>query len=171
MALYVEGTDTPKNLLAAAKRHAGKKPIVAYKTGSGAVGDAAARSHTGSTGGSARDLHPCLQTGGYPVLAATRSLLDTAKALASCPVLSGPGVAVLSGQAGPSMAACDVCEQEGLEIVRFSEKPKTASTNCFRPWPFAPTRWTWVPPGTIQAPSRELFRRSWMMKGFTAFCF
>ena len=49
-------------------------------------------------------------------------MLDTAKALASCPIAKGPGVAVLSGQAGPAMAACDVCESGGLDIVRFFGK-------------------------------------------------
>ena len=42
-----------------------------------------------------------------------------------CPLPGGNKVAVLSGQAGPGMAACDVCEMEGLLIPPFStENPK-----------------------------------------------
>ena len=120
MALYIEGIDTPGDLLAAAGRHAGKKPIVAFKSGSGAVGDAAARSHTGSLAGRHEIYTHAFKQAGILSVDSTQALLDTAKALAACPPPSGLGVAVLSGQAGPSMAACDVCEQRGLEIARFS---------------------------------------------------
>ena len=122
LALYVEGTDAPKDLLATAKRHGGKKPIVVYKTCSGAVGDAAARSHTGSLAGRHEIYTGAFKQAGILAVDSTQALLDTSKALASCPIPQGPGMAVLSGQAGPSMAACDVCEKRGLEIVRFSEK-------------------------------------------------
>ncbi len=120
LALYVEGIDAPKNLLVAAKRHAGKKPMVVYKTGRGAVGDAAAYSHTGSLAGRHEIYTHAFKQAGILAVDSNQALLDTSKALASCPIPSGPGVAVLSGQAGPSMAACDVCESGGLDIVRFS---------------------------------------------------
>lgn len=133
LALYVEGIDDPKDLLACAKRHGGKKPVVALKTGSGAVGDAAARSHTGSLAGRHEVYAHAFKQAGILSVDSTQALLDTAKALASCPIPSGPGVAVLSGQAGPSMAACDVCEQKGLEIVRFSEKCQTGINELLPP--------------------------------------
>ncbi|EFK08045.1 CoA binding domain protein [delta proteobacterium NaphS2] len=119
IALYVEGIDDPGELLAAAKRHAGKKPIVAFKSGSGSVGDAAARSHTGTMAGRHEIYSHAFKQAGILTVPRTQALLDAAKALAACSLPGGPGVAVLSGQAGPSMAACDVCEQRGLEIVRF----------------------------------------------------
>lgn len=120
VALYIEGIDVPGNLLAAVGRHGGKTPVVAFKSGSGTVGDAAARSHTGSLAGRHEIYTHAFKQAGILAVDSTQALLDTSKALASCPIPSGPGVAVLSGQAGPSMAACDVCEQRGLEIVRFS---------------------------------------------------
>ena len=119
IALYVEGIAAPGKLLAAAKRHAGKKPIVAFKSGSGSVGDAAARSHTGTMAGRHEIYSHAFKQAGILTVPGTQALLDAVKALAACPLPEGPGVAVLSGQAGPSMAACDVCEQRGLEIVRF----------------------------------------------------
>jgi acyl-CoA synthetase (NDP forming) len=133
IALYVEGTEVPKNLLAAAKRHRGKKPIVAYKTGSGTVGDTAARSHTGSLAGRHDIYTRAFKQAGILSVDSNQALLDTAKALAACPILAGPGVAVLSGQAGPSMAACDVCEQRGLEIVRFSSKTQNIINELLPP--------------------------------------
>ncbi len=133
IALYVEGMDVPKNLLAAAKRHRGKKPIVAYKTGSGAVGDAAARSHTGSLAGRHEIYTHAFKQAGILSVDSNQALLDTAKALAACPIPVGPGVALLSGQAGPSMAACDVCEQRGLEIVCFSMKTQNRINELLPP--------------------------------------
>jgi acyl-CoA synthetase (NDP forming) len=133
IALYIEGIDTPGNLLAAAGRHAGKKPIVAFKTGSGAVGDVAARSHTGSLAGRHEIYTHAFKQAGILTVDSTQALLDTAKALAACPPPAGPGVAVLSGQAGPSMAACDVCEQRGLEIARFSTITQTRINELLPP--------------------------------------
>jgi len=133
IALYIEGIDTPGNLLATAKRHAGKKPIVAFKSGSGEVGDAAALSHTGSLAGRHEIYTHAFKQAGILAVDSTQALLDTAKALAACPPPSGPGVAVLSGQAGPSMAACDVCEQRGLEIARFSTITQTRINELLPP--------------------------------------
>jgi len=133
VALYIEGIDVPGNLLAATRRHAGKKPVVAFKSGSGTVGDAAARSHTGSLAGRHEIYTHAFKQAGILAVDSTQALLDTSKALAACPIPKGPGVAVLSGQAGPSMAACDVCEQRGLEIVRFSTKTQNRINELLPP--------------------------------------
>jgi acetate---CoA ligase (ADP-forming) subunit alpha len=133
LALYVEGIDAPKELLNATGRHGGQKPIVALKTGSGVVGDAAAHSHTGSLAGRHEIYTDAFKQAGILSVDSTQSLLDTAKALAACPIPSGQGVAVLSGQAGPSMAACDVCEKRGLEIVRFSENTQNRINELLPP--------------------------------------
>jgi acyl-CoA synthetase (NDP forming) len=60
-------------------------------------------------------------------------LLDAAKALDGCPIPRGPGVAVLSGQAGPGLAACDVCEARGLEIVKFHHVTQAAIDGLLPP--------------------------------------
>ena len=118
--LYVEGIDDPGRLMAAARRHRGKKPIVVYKTGSSEKGDLAARSHTGSLAGRHEIYRGAFTQGGMLVTESAQALLDAAKALAGCPLPRGNGVAVLSGQAGPALAACDVCESLGLEVVAFT---------------------------------------------------
>jgi acyl-CoA synthetase (NDP forming) len=56
----------------------------------------------------------------------TQTLLDLAHALCVCPLPEAPRVAVLTGQAGPGMAASDICELEGLEITPF--QPQTQTT-------------------------------------------
>ena len=120
--LYMEGVDNPVRLLETAKKHHGKKPIIINKTGSSAKGDQASRSHTGSMAGRHEIYMGSFSQAGMLAVDHTEALLDTARAFASCPLPDGPGVAVLSGQAGPGMAACDVCEARGLKIVQFTEQ-------------------------------------------------
>ena len=120
IVLYVEGLDHPMALVEAARALRGKKPVIGYKTGSGRVSDQASRSHTGSLAGSHAVYTRAFTQGGILHIDNTETLLDTAKALASAPLPQGTGMAVLSGQAGPSMAACDVCEKQGLHIAPFS---------------------------------------------------
>jgi acetyl-CoA synthetase (ADP-forming) len=133
IALYVEGIDEPNRLIHAAKRYACRKPIIAYKTGSAHVGDQASLSHTGSMAGRHEVYEGGFRQGGILTLSGSEQLLDTAKALAGCPLPEGPGVAILSGQAGPGMAGCDICEAEGLDIVRFSERTQAAINNLLPP--------------------------------------
>ncbi|MDZ7699408.1 MAG: CoA-binding protein [Deltaproteobacteria bacterium] len=121
IVLYVEGIDDPAALMQAARAARGKKPIIGYKTGRGSVSDAASRSHTGSLAGSHAVYTHAFTQGGILHIDDSESLLDAAKTLSLSPLPQGSGVAVLSGQAGPSMAACDVCEEHGLHIVSFSD--------------------------------------------------
>jgi len=120
IVLYIEGIDQAGELMKAAKAVAHRKPILAYKTGSGQVGDAASRSHTGSLAGSHHIYIASFTQAGILYVDDSESLLDAAKAFSGCPLPVGPRIAVLSGQAGPSMAACDVCEAGGLEMARFT---------------------------------------------------
>ena len=120
IVLYVEGIDDPAALLGPARKLVGRKPIIAYKTGKGTTGNEACLSHTGSMAGRHEIYTGALNQVGILTVQDTQVLLDTARAVASCPAPRVRGVAVLSGQAGPAMAACDFCEDQGLEIARFT---------------------------------------------------
>ena len=120
VALYVEGIDDARAMTAAAKRYVKTLPMVAYKTGSARVGDQASASHTGSVAGNYEIYEAGFKQAGIIPTHSSEHLLDAAKALAHCPVPSGNGIAILSGQAGPGMAGADICERQGLRIVRFT---------------------------------------------------
>ena len=120
--LYMEGIDNPMRFIEAVKKHSNKKPVIIYKTGSSEKSDQAAKSHTGSMAGKHEIYEGAFNQAGILVLDSAESLLDTAKAFASSEIPEGPGVAVLSGQAGPGLAACDVCEACGLKIVSFEQR-------------------------------------------------
>ncbi len=120
IALYLEGIDQPKRLMEVAKQGKGEKPILAYKVGCSPTSDEASRFHTGSLAGKHEIYEGAFKQAGILTVGSSEELLDAAKALAMCPPPRGNRVAVLSGQAGPGMAACDVCEIEGLAISPFS---------------------------------------------------
>lgn len=124
--LYVEGLDDPTPLMKAAETLRGKKPIVAYKTGSSRTGNQSSLSHTGSMAGRQEIYEGALRQAGVFCADSSQTLLDLAHALCVCPLPNAPRVAVLTGQAGPGMAASDICELEGLEIPPF--RPQTQTT-------------------------------------------
>jgi acyl-CoA synthetase (NDP forming) len=119
IAMYLEGIDHPKRLMEVAKRNT-EKPILAYKVGRSRTSDQASQFHTGSLAGKHEIYESAFKQAGILTVGSSEELLDTAKALTLCPLPSGNNVAVLSGQAGPGMAACDVCEMEGLSISPFT---------------------------------------------------
>lgn len=118
--LYVEGLEQARRLLEVARKTRGRKPVIAYKTGRSGTSDRASFSHTGSLAGRHEIYQGALRQAGILCVEDAEEFLDAARALASCPLPLGRRVAVLSGQAGPGMAACDVCERSGMEIVSFS---------------------------------------------------
>lgn len=132
IALYIEGLDDPGRLLAVARRFRGHKPVVAYKTGSSRVGDLSSRSHTGSLAGNHALYGAALKQAGILWARDAETFLDLARALGTLPPLQGPRIAVLTGQAGPGMAASDVCEAAGLRIEPFGERTQ-ATINRFLP--------------------------------------
>jgi acetyl-CoA synthetase (ADP-forming) len=131
--LYVEGIDDPGELIEAAMKLRGQKPIIAYKTGKGRVGDQASLSHTGSMAGRHNVYTGAFRQAGILYADSTENLLDAAKAMASCTLPDGPGMAVLSGQAGPGMAACDLCEDQGLKIVGLTGKTQQRINDLLPP--------------------------------------
>jgi acyl-CoA synthetase (NDP forming) len=121
IALYMEGIDSPKKLMKVAKKGNREKPILVYKVGRSSTGDKASQFHTGSLAGKHEIYEGAFRQARILTVGSSEELLDTAKALATtCPFPGGAKVAVLSGQAGPGMAACDVCEMQGLSIPPFS---------------------------------------------------
>ena len=133
IALYIEGQDDPRRLMAAAGMMKGKKPIVALKAGGSETGDRASMAHTGSLAGRREVYDGGLRQAGILAVHRTDDLLDLAQALSVCPLPGGRSVAVLTGQAGPGMAACDVCEAEGLRISAFSAETQEEINDLLPP--------------------------------------
>lgn len=120
IALYIEGMDDPRRLVETIKKGKHRKPVLAYKVGLSQTSDQASQFHTGSLAGKHEIYEAAFQQAGILAVRSLEELLDTAKALALSLLPEGNRVAVLSGQAGPGMAACDVCEMGGLAVFPFS---------------------------------------------------
>lgn len=120
IAMYIEGVDDPRHLLRVADEFRGRKPAVVYKVGHSLVSDHASRSHTGSISGKYEIYQGAFRQAGLLVVYSSTELLDVAKALCLSRLPKDSNVAVLSGQAGLAMAACDVCEAKGLKVSPFS---------------------------------------------------
>ncbi len=132
IALYIEGTDDPPSMLKAIKQTYKEKPIIAYKTGSSKTADMASKSHTGSIAGRYDIYIGALKQAGAIVVNTTEELVDTAKALSLSTVVEGNRIAVLSGQAGPAIAASDVIEGHELILPTFT-KDTQKTINKFIP--------------------------------------
>jgi acyl-CoA synthetase (NDP forming) len=133
IAMYIEGTDDPRRLIQVAKDARGKKPIVVYKVGRSDVSDRASQFHTGSLAGEYEIYQGAFRQAGVLAVITLEEFLDTAKALAACPLPRGNKVAILSGQAGPGMAACDVCEEKGLVLAQFSQETRQRIESALPP--------------------------------------
>jgi acetyl-CoA synthetase (ADP-forming) len=121
IAMYMEGVDNPRRLTEVARKVRGQKPMLVYKVGRSEVSDQASKFHTGSLAGRYEVYQGAFKQTGMLAVHSLEEFLDAAKALDSCPLPQGNRVAVLSGQAGPGMAACDVCEERGLVLATFSD--------------------------------------------------
>jgi len=133
LMLYVEGVDKPRKMMSVLRRVAARKRIVAYKTGRSQKGDRASLSHTGSMAGDHAVYAGAFRQAGVVTVESAEELLDTAKAMEKCPLPRGPRVAVLSAQAGPGIAATDVCGEGGLELAVFDRKTQARINDSLPP--------------------------------------
>ncbi len=130
---YVEGVDDPRRMIAHLKEVNKKKRVVVYKTGRSQVGDRASLSHTGSMAGSHEVYLGAFRQAGVLTVNSTEELLDTAKVLDRCPLPGGNRVAILSAQAGPGIAAADLCAEAGLELAVFDRETQAQVNACLPP--------------------------------------
>ena len=124
IALYVEGVEHPRRLMAAARRAVERKPIVVLKGGRDVQSRQATFSHTGALAGDYEIYRAAFHQSGIIVAESMGEMVDTIKALTFYPPPAGDRVAVLSVQAGPGIMIADSCREQGLRLAEFS--PATA---------------------------------------------
>ncbi|MHA1595491.1 MAG: acetate--CoA ligase family protein [Candidatus Baldrarchaeia archaeon] len=121
IALYIEGVENARELLAALEYASERKPVVVYKVGKMPISDKASLSHTGALAGNYKLYIAGLKQHGAVIVNSCIELFDVAKALSLCPIPRGKRVAIASKEAGPSMVALDFLHEHGLEVAEFSE--------------------------------------------------
>jgi acyl-CoA synthetase (NDP forming) len=117
IACFVEALRDGPRFLAAARRAAGRTPIVVLKGGRSEAGRRAAGSHTGSLAGSHDVFRAACASAGVVLAEETEEFFDAVETLAARPGRpASPAVAVVTVSGGPSVVAADSAEREGLVV-------------------------------------------------------
>ena len=128
VGLFVEGIRDGRAFVAAARRLARAKPVVALKGGRAEAGRRAAGSHTGSLAGAWETYRAAFAAAGIVVVEETEELFDamvTLEAHGSRPPRDA-AVAVLTISGGPSVVAADAAEAAGLRVPALPEERRRA---------------------------------------------
>ncbi len=102
VAMYTESFGNPRKFARIARRVGRKRPIVAVRTGTAAIGNAA---------------NALYQQAGLIEVPTVRALLDTARVLADQPVPTGPNVTILTNARSPGVLAGAAVRAAGMNVV------------------------------------------------------
>ena len=116
--LYIESLADGRRFLEAAREVTEEKPVLVIKSGRSAVGEKAARSHTGSLARSGQDrlFDALFEQSGVLRADSIGELFRMAKMFSSGLRLDGPRLAILTNSGGPGIVAADACARAGLEL-------------------------------------------------------
>ncbi|HTO12286.1 MAG TPA: acetate--CoA ligase family protein [Candidatus Binatia bacterium] len=128
IACFVEALRDGPRFLAAARRAAGRKPIVMLKGGRSDAGRRAAGSHTGSLAGAWEVYRAACASARVVLAEETEEFFDAIEALVAIPARrpAGRGIAVVTVSGGPSVIAADTAEREGLEVPALGDATRAA---------------------------------------------
>ena len=128
VGLFVEGIRDGQAFVAAARRLARVKPVIALKAGRAEAGRRAAGSHTGSLAGTWETYRAAFATAGIVAVDETAELFDalaTLEAHAARPPRDRT-LAILTVSGGPSVVAADAAEAAGLDVPPLSSACRVA---------------------------------------------
>ena len=128
VGLFVEGIRDGAAFVAAARRLARTKPVVALKGGRAEAGRRAAGTHTGSLAGAWETYRAAFRAAGVVAVEETEELFDalaTLEAHRERPP-GGDALAILTISGGPSVVAADAAEAVGLRVPPLPVERRTA---------------------------------------------
>lgn len=135
ISLFLETVrDAGRLAHAARKAHAAGKPVVAYKLGRSALGEALARSHTGALAGADRALDAFFRDCGIVRVDLLETLIEIP------PLLSGrtpselkrsPKVAVVTTTGGGAASVVDRLGLHGIELASMNDLTMTATADSY----------------------------------------
>lgn len=135
IALFLETVrDAARLASAARKAHAAGKPLVAYKLGRSALGEALARSHTGALAGTDRALDAFFRDCGIVRVDMLETLLEIPPLLAGLrpAALERPAkVAVVTTTGGGAASVVDRLGLHGIELASMNDLTMTATADVY----------------------------------------
>lgn len=133
VALYLESIPRGRRFVEIASRS--PKPIVVLKGGRSSAGAEAALSHTSSLAGNARLQDSLLDLAGVTIAHDFQQMMELARALAMIPHTPPHcRTAILTFSGGSGILACDLLEEYGLTVARFSPETKEELGKIFPDW-------------------------------------
>ena len=124
--LYLESFGNPRRFGSLARRVARRKPILALKSGTSAMGQKAASSHTAALAGSETAVDALFHQAGVIRAESLEELIDTATVLSSQPRLEGRRVAILTNAGGLGILCADACDAAGLQLPPLAAETTAA---------------------------------------------
>jgi acetate---CoA ligase (ADP-forming) len=134
VALHLETVPDGPRLVAAVRRAAAVKPVVALVVGRSDVGDFA-RSHTGALATSWRTTRAALRQAGAVVVDDEREMVDALTALSRIRLRPGPepGLAIVTAQAGPGLLLADRAGTDGIRVPELAEATRQTLAGLLPP--------------------------------------
>ena len=127
IACFVEALRDGPRFLAAARRAAGRTPIVVLTGGRSDAGRRAAGSHTGSLAGSHDVFRAACASSGIVLAEETEEFFDAIETLTGRPGRpASPAIAIVTVSGGPSVVAADTAEREGLAVPALAAATQAA---------------------------------------------
>lgn len=122
IALHIEGVANGRALIEAVKRASPRKPVVLLTVGQADVATFA-QSHTGNLVGSYAIKTSTLAQAGAVVVETPSAMVDAVIALSHrrLGAKANPGVALLTGQAGPGLLMLDALKRAGVDLPDLAD--------------------------------------------------
>ena len=134
IALHIEGMQDARRFFNVAKRVAGKKPIVALKTGKDEQAARAASSHTGSLAGRHVVWEAALKQAGGITVDSFEELMDVTRAFCMLPPLTKPNVCLTTFSGGVAIMALDAMRNTKLHAGRLSQTTRVKIRKLSPDW-------------------------------------
>ncbi len=122
IAVYLEGADDGRRMLAAMTRAAKRKPVVVLKSGRTRFGARAAVSHTGALAGADRIYDGALRQAGVVRVYDLEELFDVVIAFATMPLPSGNRLALVTEGGGWGVLASDAAADNELDLAPLPQE-------------------------------------------------
>ena len=120
IGMYLEGIKDGRRLREVVTRVTRKKPVIIWKGGLTEAGARAARSHTASLAGEKQVWDAFFKQTGAIQVGSIEEMMDIAVTFLKLKPATGKRAAVVGAGGGDTVAAGDMCAQEGIEVPPLS---------------------------------------------------
>jgi acyl-CoA synthetase (NDP forming) len=130
ICMFVEGTESGREMYDAMTEVATKKPIIVVKVGKTPIARQAALSHTGSLAGNHEIYSAAIKQSKAIEAASIQEMMDTAKVLSMCRNFGkGRSVGIVTHTLGVALIAAQTLEERGVALPLPTERTKSIVQN------------------------------------------